>query len=69
MNTKLSSVLTRFLKGTIAGALVSVGQVTLVQPTVWADFGVLLNTLGMAVSYGGMIGLLLALHKWASWED
>ena len=69
MNSQLKSVLSRFLKGAIAGAVVSMGVVTIKQPLVWTDFMPLLNSLGIAGTYGALVGLLLALQKWASWTD
>lgn len=69
MNTKIKSILMRFLKGIIAGAIASMSMVTITQPTIWADFGTLFNSLGLACAFGGLTGLLLALQKWASWTE
>jgi uncharacterized membrane protein len=66
---KYKAIVTRFLKGIIAGAVASMGMVALTQPTAWSDFSSLLNTLGMACAFGGITGLLLALQKWASWDN
>lgn len=68
-NMKYSAVLIRFLKGIIAGAVASMGMVTIAQPAVWSSFGSILNSLGLAAAFGGLTGLLLALQKWASWDD
>lgn len=65
----IQSIIQRFLKGIIAGAVSSMCLVTIQQPAMWADWGVLLNSLGMACAFGGLTGLLLALQKWASWTD
>lgn len=63
------SIIKRFLKGIIAGAVSAMGLVTINQPTVWSDFPALLNSLGLACAFGALTGLLLALNKWASWTD
>jgi hypothetical protein len=65
----LNSVVKRFLKGIIAGAVASMCMVTINQPSVWADYGTIFNSLGMACAFGGITGFLLALQKWASWEE
>lgn len=63
------AVLVRFAKGAIAGAVVSMGVVTLKQPGVWLEFIPLLNNLAIAGTYGALVGLLLALNKWATWTE
>ena len=69
MSIKIKSVLNRFAKGIISGAVASMAMVTINQPSVWSDFGSILNSLGLAATSGAITGLLLALQKWASWED
>lgn len=69
MNVKQKSILTRLLKGTIAGAVASMSLVTISQPSVWSDFNTILSSLAIAGLYGGLTGTLLALQKLASWED
>ena len=69
MNEKLKSVLIRFSKGALAGAAASMGLVTLSQPSVWGEFSALLNSLGIAGLYGAVTGALLALQKWATWQE
>lgn len=66
---KFRAIVIRFLKGAGAGAVASMMMVTLNQPTIWADFLPLLNSLAMAGVFGAITGLLLALQKWASWSD
>jgi len=68
-NLKISSVLNRFGKGILAGAIASIGMVTLAEPSVWLEWTPLLNTVAKAGVYGGFTGLLLALQKWASWKE
>ncbi len=63
------AVLLRWFKGALAGAVVSMGIVTIKQPTVWAEFWPLLTQLGIAGLYGALTGLLLALNKWATWTE
>ena len=66
---KFKSVVMRFVKGAVSGAVAQMGMVTLSQPAIWGDFKPLLINLGMACAFGSLVGLLLALQKWASWED
>lgn len=69
MSDKTKSILKRFLKGFISGAVVSMAGVSLVQPTVWSEFISLTNSLLLAGVYGGGVGLLMAVQKWASWKE
>lgn len=69
MNDKLSSVLTRFLKGAVAGGISAMAVVSYVAPMAWSDFPSILNTLGIAFCGGAIAGLLLSLQKWASWKE
>ena len=62
-NKMFKSIITRFLKGIIAGAVASMSMVTITQPAIWTDFGTLFNSLGLACAFGGITGLLLALQK------
>lgn len=66
---KIQVILLRFLKGAVAAAVVSMGMVTIKQPAIWTDFIPLLQSLGIAGVYGGLVGLLLGLQKWASWTE
>lgn len=68
MSQKITSILNRFIKGIISGAVASMAMVTISQPSVWSDFGYILNSLGMAATFGAITGLILALQKWASWK-
>lgn len=63
------SVLIRFLKGAIAGAVASMSVITYQVPMIWSDFYTVLNALAIAGVAGAIGGILLALQKWASWED
>ncbi len=65
----INSVLKRFLKGAVAGAVVAMAKVSFVQPQIWSDFHSILMNLGIAGAYGALVGLLLALEKWANWTD
>lgn len=59
------SVIKRFIKGAIAGAIPILG----VTVTNWTDFGVFLNSLAIAGLFGGVTGLILASEKAYNWED
>lgn len=67
--TQFISLIKRFLKGAIAGAVASIAMVTYQTPVVWADFNTILNTLAIAGVSGAIGGLILAVQKWASWTD
>lgn len=69
MTNKIYSILKRFLKGIISGAVSAMMVVQLIQPTNWHDFGSIFNSLGIACVFGALTGLLLALNKWAIWTD
>jgi hypothetical protein len=69
MNTKYTSIVNRFAKGIIGGAVAQMSIVALTQPLVWSDFNSILNALGLAFTFGAMTGLLLALQKFVSWEE
>jgi len=64
-----NSLVKRFLKGTIAGAVSAMTMVTINVPSVWGDFNTILNSLIMAATFGAITGLLLSLQKWASWKE
>jgi len=66
---KFNAVLIRFLKGTVAGAVASMSMVTIVQPSIWDDFSGIFSSLAFAGLYGAITGFLLALQKWASWQE
>ena len=65
----IKSILTRFGKGAVAGAVASMALVSLGTPSLWSDFSSIFNALGVAALSGAMTGLLLALQKWASWQE
>ena len=69
MNEKTNAILTRFAKGIIGGAVAQMMIVSITQPLVWSDFASIINSLGLACTFGALTGLLLALQKWASWVD
>lgn len=65
----IKQVLVRFAKGAIAGAVASMAMVSFTQPSSWAGFPQILTNLGIAGVFGAMVGLMLALEKWANWTD
>lgn len=69
MNDKIYSVLKRFAKGIVSGFISGISVVTIVQPQVWGDYTALFGALLISGSFGALNGLILALQKWASWED
>lgn len=69
MNTKIKSVLIRFVKGFVSGAITAMVAVPLVMPVEWSGFASIVNSLAIAGTFGGGVGLLLAIQKWASWTE
>jgi len=67
--TKYQAVLMRFMKGMLAGVASSISLVTLQQPTMWSEFKVLLSSLGIAVVFGAITGLVLAIEKSFTWKE
>jgi archaellum biogenesis protein FlaJ (TadC family) len=66
---KTKSVIMRFLKGAVSGSISAMMLVSLVMPSTWSGFLPLLQALAIAGTFGALTGLLLAVEKWASWED
>ena len=69
MNIKIQSILVRFMKGLVSGAITAMVAVPLVMPKEWIGFSDLAQNLLIAGTFGGGVGLLLAIQKWASWEE
>lgn len=67
--SKYKSVLKRFLKGLVSGAVTAMGMVTVVQPTTWKELGDIISLLTTAAIFGAINGLILALNKWATWKE
>ena len=65
----IKSILIRFAKGILAGAISAMILVPLVMPTSWHGFKEIFNNLGIAACFGSITGLILAVQKWASWKD
>jgi len=66
---KTKSVLKRFVKGAIGGAVSAMVAVSYTTPSAWTDFAMVANTLGIAAVAGAIGGALLAAQKWASWTE
>ena len=69
MSDKIKSTLRRFAKGFIAGAITAMTAVPVIMPSDWSGFFPILNAFAIAGVFGGMVGVLLAIEKWASWKD
>jgi hypothetical protein len=65
----IKSIITRFVKGAIAGAITAMMIITFNVPTAWGDIYNMLNTLAIVGTYGAITGFLLAVQKWASWKE
>lgn len=68
-NDKAKATFTRFAKGFISGAITAMVAVPMVMPIDWTGFSTIFNSLGIALLFGGISGLLLAIQKWASWKE
>lgn len=66
---KIKSIVTRLLKGFIAGAIGTMSTIVIASPANFTDITILLKALLLAGIGGGIGGLLLALQKWASWTE
>lgn len=65
MDTQLlKRVLWRFVRGGIAGAVSTMVILLPLSATNWRDVGVVLASLGMAGTIGGISGLILAMDKY-----
>jgi hypothetical protein len=69
MSTKTKSVLMRFFKGFVSGAITTMSLVVVFVPQNLVELKVILSALAFAGIAGGINGLLLAINKWASWTD
>ena len=69
MNIKIQSILVRFMKGLLSGAITAMVAVPMIMPTEWVGFSEVIRNLLIAGAFGGGVGLLLAAQKWASWNE
>ena len=66
---KVRSIINRFLKAFISGALSAMGLITIAMPQNWTEVPILLSMLALAGMYGGLTGVIMAGQKWYSWKD
>lgn len=66
---KLKSIIIRFVKGALAGAIGAMAIISFNVPATWNDIHSMLGALAIAGTYGAITGLLLSAQKWASWKD
>jgi xanthosine utilization system XapX-like protein len=69
MSIKTKSILMRFVKGLVSGAVTSMLMVTVAAPGNWTDLVEVLSMFAIAGIFGGINGLLLAIQKWYSWKE
>lgn len=69
MSEKTKSVLNRFYKGMVSGAVTVLALVTYATPKSWEEIGMLINFLVVAAIGGAINGAILAAQKWASWTE
>lgn len=69
MSAQTKSVLKRFLKGFVSGAIATMVLVPAVSPVNFNTLKIWLLALLLAGIFGGVNGLILALQKWASWKN
>jgi small-conductance mechanosensitive channel len=68
MDETIKSILLRFARGFISGAVASMAVVVPVSTGDWSSLLTYLNMLGLAISFGGITGLILAIDKWIRME-
>lgn len=66
---QFQSVVTRFIKGALSGGATAIAVVTWTTPASWSSFPHILSTLGIAFTSGALSGFLLALEKFANWDE
>jgi hypothetical protein len=66
---KLKSILIRFVKGFISGAISSMIVASVTVPSNWSDFSSAGTILIVSGLFGGINGLLLSIEKWLSWIE
>ncbi|MEM5784990.1 MAG: hypothetical protein QW469_00425 [Candidatus Aenigmatarchaeota archaeon] len=69
MTDKAKSILYRFLRGFVAGAVATMTTITIAQAVTWKDVIDILNNLAIAGITGGISGGLLALDKYLRYEE
>ena len=66
---KYKSILVRFLKGFVSGAITTMLGIVFLVPKDFTELKTILLTLALTGIAGGINGLLLAIQKWVSWND
>jgi len=69
MSAQTKSVLKRFLKGFLSGAVSTMMLIPALSPADFKQLKIWLITLLLAGIAGGVNGLILAVQKWSSWVD
>ena len=69
MSNKTKSIIKRFIKGMLSGAIASMLLVSLVVPSSFGELATIINNLALAGAYGAVTGVLLAIQKMTSWVD
>lgn len=59
----------RFVRGATAGAVTSMLAITISAPSTWSEMVTIFNNLLLAGGFGAITGLLMALDKWARWDE
>lgn len=67
--SKTQSVLKRFLKGFISGAITAMALIAISVPQDFKQLKLILMSLVFAGIAGGINGLILAIQKWATWKE
>jgi hypothetical protein len=64
MNQTLKSVILRFVRGCVAGAVSTMLTITLSAPSTWREMYAILSSLALAGTIGAITGGLMALDKY-----
>lgn len=69
MSDKYKSVLARFAKAFISGAVSAAGIITVANVHTWSDLYLSLNAIALLLLIGGINGILMAVEKFATWKE
>jgi hypothetical protein len=69
MTQKVKSVLNRFAKAFVFGALSSTTMIAVFSGNSFQELSVWISATGFVLLTGGINGILMALQKWIDWEE
>ena len=69
MSIKTKSLILRFVKGFVSGAITSMIMVTAAAPSNWTELSSIGTILTVSGIFGGLNGLLLSIEKYLGWKE